>query len=372
MISRLSPCLLLLLALSACSDSDKKTVSSDAPADATEQPTPTSKNRDFQVVETFDVGNSVYVRSMGLDRQRGRLWIGTSVGAIEVDVATRDMVATYTRDHGLANEYIFTIMAAQDGTKWFGTNGGGVSRLRDGAWQTFMPMHGLADYWVYAFTEDHNGDVWIGTWAGLNVFHPKDGTFKTYLKELVNEWVYGLAVDSKNQVWIGTEGGINMFDGKTWHTWTHENGLGAANKDNLPVSANTGLGTRSRHDLSVMMQGLPTYNPNYVFTVQLTPGDGVWAGTWGGGAAFFDGANWTNYSTHDGLAGNIVYSVAVVDDTRVWFGTNNGLSYFDGKQWQSMTRDDGLLDDNVYAISVADDGGVWVGTRGGVALVKHK
>lgn len=365
---------LVVLALSACSDSgDKKTPAPVAtpqvaatPADAV------STNRDFKVVETFETGENVYVRSMDIDAKAGRLWVGTTVGAIEVDMKTRNLVNTYTREHGLANEYIFALKVASDGSKWFGTNGGGISQLKDGQWKTVFPMHGLADYWVYSFTEDANGTMWVGTWAGLNEVKKGETKYKTYLKELVNEWVYGLDVDSKGNIWIGTEGGINKYDGKTWATWTHDDGLGAANLDNLPVSENTGLGTRQRHDLSVMMQGLPTYNPNYVFSLDVNAKDQVWAGTWGGGASFYDGNKWTNYSAKDGLGGNIVYAVAVDANDNVYFGTNKGVSYFDGKQWQTVTKQDGLIDNNVYAIAIAEDGGIWLGTRGGVALMQRK
>lgn len=363
--------LLVILMLAACSDSDDKgqqPAQPGAPAVSTD----ISANRDFQVVETFETGDNVYVRSMDIDRKAGRLWVGTTVGAIEVDTQTRNLVGTYTREHGLANEYIFAIKVASDGSKWFGTNGGGISRLRDGKWETFFPMHGLADYWVYAFTESKDGTMWIGTWAGLNELKAGQDQYKTYLKELVNEWVYGLDIDSKGRVWIGTEGGINMYDGQAWATWTHKEGLGAANLDNLPVSPNTGLGTRQRHDLSVMMQGLPTYNPNYVFSLALTSKDEVWAGTWGGGASHFDGNKWTNYTSQDGLGGNIVYSVAIDANDHVYLGTSGGMSYYDGKTWQTVTREHGLLDNNVYAISIADNGDIWLGTRGGVALMKRK
>ena len=74
----------------------------------------------------------------------------------------------------------------------------------------------------------------------------RTGKFSTYVKELVNEWVYGIAVDAQDRVWFGTEGGVSMYDGRRWVSWTHKDGLGAPNSDNLPFSTNTGLGTRSR------------------------------------------------------------------------------------------------------------------------------
>lgn len=355
-----------LLTLVACSDKGETPPTDQAAS------TPTTANRDFTVAQTFEVGPTVYVRSLDVDTGTNRLWVGTTIGALEVDLGSQDMVGHYNRDHGLANEYIFAVKVAADGSKWFGTNGGGISLLKGDKWNTYFPMHGLADYWIYSFVEDRKGQMWIGTWAGLNVMDQEKGTFRTYVKELVNEWVYGLDVDSKDNVWIGTEGGINMFDGENWKTWTHKDGLGAANLDQLPVSENTGLGTRDRHDLSVMMQGQATYNPNYVFSLQVDSKDRVWAGTWGGGASFYDGSKWTSYSERDGLAGNIVYSVAVDANDNVFLGTNKGVSYFDGKSWQTLTTNDGLADNNAYAIALTPKGDIWVGTRGGVSLIQRK
>ena len=326
-----------------------------------------TKPAEFKVLESFGVGDDVYVRSLAVDRAANSVWVGTSVGVHEVDLASRDPRQTFTRKEGLANEYVFAILVDSQGNKWFGTNGGGVTRYRDGEWKTYFPMHGLADYWVYSFAEQPGGSLWIGTWAGVNRLEVASGQFTTYVKELVNEWVYGTAVDAQQRVWFGTEGGVSMFDGQQWRGWTHADGLGAPNTDNLPISLNTGLGTRSRHDLGVMADGEPSYNPNYVFCVKVAADNSVWAGTWGGGVSRFDGKAWKNYTTQDGLAGNIVFSLDQAPDGAMWFGTNRGVSRFDGKTWQTVRRADGLFSDSIYAVAAAPDGEIWVGTRRGVS-----
>ena len=320
-----------------------------------------------RVIDSFNVGDQVYVRSLAVEPANNGLWVGTSVGVLEIDLATHEMRNTFTRDHGLANEYVFAIHVDRAGHKWFGTNAGGVSRFHDDDWQVYFPMHGLADYWIYSFAEQADGVLWIGTWAGVNRVTLDNLEFTTYLDELVNEWVYGIDIDSKNRVWFGTEGGMSMFDGETWRHWTHESGMGAPNLKNQPHSTNTGLGTRSRHSLSVLSQGEETYNPNYVFAVKVDDQDQVWAGTWGGGVARFDGNQWTNYTIENGLAGNIVYSIAREPSGVLWFGTNRGLTRYDGTTWTVYDRDKGLLDNNVYAIAVAPNGEVWAGTKRGVA-----
>lgn len=323
-----------------------------------------------KVIETFNVGDDTYVRALAVEQKAGALWVGTSKGVHEIDLATGKPRNTFTRVSGLANEYVFAIGIDREGYKWFGTNAGGVSRYRDGKWKTYFPMHGLADYWVYSFANQKNGDLWIGTWAGANVVDLKTLKFRTYVKELINEWVYGLDVDARDQVWFGTEGGVSMFDGKKWQSWTHKDGLGADNPAKLLASPNTGLGTRSRHDLGLRSaDGAPTYNPNYVFSILVAADQSIWAGTWGGGVSRFDGKKWTNFTAKDGLAGDIVYSMVQDKTGAIWFGTSNGLTRYDGKSWRSINKQTGLLDDNVYALAVAPSGDIWAGTRRGVARV---
>lgn len=323
----------------------------------------------LRVKDSFDVGPQVYVRALTAEPARSAMWVGTSAGVHEVDLASGKLRSTFTRKEGLANEYVFAVGLDRAGNKWFGTNAGGVSRYKDGKWKTFFPMHGLADYWIYSFTQQKNGDFWIGTWAGVNKIDGKTGKFTTYVKELVNEWVYGLAVDALDRVWFGTEGGVSMYDGKKWVSWTHKDGLGSANSDSLPHSTNTGLGTRSRHDLSVGADGPATYNPNYVFSILSAADGSIWAGTWGGGASRWDGKAWHNVTAKEGLAGNIVYSLAQDKLGALWFGTNRGVSRWDGKTWQNFGMKEGLLDLNVYALAVAPDGDVWAGTKRGVARI---
>jgi ligand-binding sensor domain-containing protein len=323
----------------------------------------------LKVKDVYEVGKTVYVRALTVEPQKNVLWVGTSTGVHEVDMKTGQLRNTFTRQHGLANEYVFAVGVDRDGYKWFGTNAGGVSRYRDGTWKTFFPMHGLADYWIYSFASQKDGTFWIGTWAGVNRYDLKTGAFRTYMKELINEWVYGIAVDARDRVWFGTEGGVSMFDGNAWRSWTHKDGLGAPNEEQLPASTNTGLGTRTRHDLSVSTEGTATYNPNYVFAMLAARDGAIWAGTWGGGVSRFDGSKWRNYTARDGLAGNIVYSIAQQPDGVLWFGTSNGLSRLEGGKWQNFGKREGLPESHVYAVTIAPNGDVWAGTRGGVVRV---
>lgn len=327
----------------------------------------------FRIVENFEMGENVFVRSLALEIDSNSLWVGSSLGVSEVNYKTSELQRTFNRDHGLANEYVFSINIDADGYKWFGTNAGGMSRFKDNEWKTYFPIHGLADYWVYSFANHPDGSLWVGTWAGVNKVDRKTDKFETYVEELINEWVYGIAIDKKGDVWFGTEGGVTHYDGKIWRSWDHSNGLGAKNNQNLPYSTNTGLGTRSRHDLGVFSGGQATYNPSYVFSILVDNRDQtIWAGTWGGGVGYFRDGEWKNIDESLGLQGTIVYAIAQEKNGALWFGTEKGLSRFDGEHWQYFHAGNGMINNHVYSIAITPENEIWAGTRGGVShLVRN-
>jgi ligand-binding sensor domain-containing protein len=326
----------------------------------------------YEVADRFEVGAGIYVRALAIEPATDTLWVGTSMGVMEIGLGAQELRNTFTRKDGLANEYVFAIGIDSQGYKWFGTNAGGASRYKDGEWDVFFPMHGLADYWIYAFAEQRGGIYWVGTWDGANRVDLETMEFTKYKEELINEWVYGLDVDSANRVWFGTEGGVSMYDGERWHEWNHDDGVGAPNEDTRPVSPNTGLGTRERHDLSVLVGGRESYNPNYVFATLVDTDDVVWVGTWGGGVSRYENGEWRNLSMADGLAGNIVYSIAQDSTGAMWFGTNRGLTRYDGRTFSNFDVLSGLPGNDVYAIAATGVGEVWVGTRDGVARLAPK
>ena len=81
----------------------------------------------------------------------------------------------------------------------------------------------------------------------------------------------------------------------------------------------------------------------------------------------FDGRTWSNLTTKDGLAGDIVYAIAQGKDGAMWFGTSGGVSRYDGTSWQTFGKKEGLLEESVYALAITPKGEVWAGTRRGVA-----
>ncbi|MBI5136820.1 MAG: regulator [Nitrospirae bacterium] len=378
-MNRIATLALLAAALLVAACSRAEQVKPDRPLipaeGAVAAPPPAPGPLGHKVGELFQVGAAAYVRSLYV---RGDdLYVGTSTGVVVVDRNSGNVRRTFSMQDGMRDPYAFVVRPAPDGGVWMGTNSGGLAIYRDGAVQNYLPKHGLADIWVYDVAWAEDGSAWIATWDGVNhvtgslddkanwqTFNTDDG--------LANPWVYAIQIDRAGAVWFGTEGGLSRYVNGQWTTWLQKDGLGAPNPRQLASSPLSGFGSKQAgehsHDLTTLDPGgRETYNENYVFSLLLDPDQTLWIGTWGGGVAHFDGQTFSNLTEADGLAGNVVYSIARDDgDGSMWFGTNRGISRYDGKGWTTFTQADGLVGDDVYTLAIDPDHVVWAGQKGAV------
>ncbi|MEW6751948.1 MAG: two-component regulator propeller domain-containing protein [Candidatus Latescibacterota bacterium] len=93
----------------------------------------------------------------------------------------------------------------------------------------------------------------------------------------------------------------------------------------------------------------------------------LWLCTWMGGACRYDGANFTTYTTADGLAHDMVFATTEDRAGRLWFGTTEGATCYDGREFRTYTTASGLAHNMVSAIVEDRDGRLWFGTDDGVS-----
>ena len=164
--------------------------------------------------------------------------------------------------------------------------------------------------------------------------------------------VNSIAIDAKGNKWFGTPGGVSKFDGTNWINYTTADGLA----DNRVYCI--------------------TYNENSRFdviqTITIDSHGNKWFGTWSG-VWKFDNANWTRLNY---LSFNYVYAIAIDAQDNKWFGTDNGVSKYDGTNWTTYKKVDGLARTNynmtnglahniVNTIATDGNGNLWFGSNGG-------
>ena len=310
------------------------------------------------------------------------VWVGTSGGVVRYDTKT-DEYKLFDSRSGLLSNGVFHV-SRLNGKLAVGTYGGGLSLLdeKTGKWETFNIPDGLGDAFVYDVLKSKSGDVWIATWSGVNRVRGGDlrdrskwelHTVESTKGGLPNDWVYGLAEGKDGVMWLATEGGLARFAGGKWDNWNHAKGLGAdyelVKKDqafkNDPAKVSS---HHARQKQEMGLQGVDTaYNPNYIVSLAVDRAGVVWAGTWGGGLARFDGTTFKNFTVSEGLPGNHVFMLHQAANGDMWIGTNNGLARRKGEGFEVLTTADGLFSNTVFSMDSSPDGSLWVGSFGGVA-----
>jgi ligand-binding sensor domain-containing protein/signal transduction histidine kinase len=103
-----------------------------------------------------------------LEDRGGRLWIGArSVGACllvpEPDTTRRVVERCYSTQDGLPANDVRSLLQTQDSHLWIATVSGLSELQPSGHIVTYTTTSGLSDSTVYKLTEDRTGNLWIGT-----------------------------------------------------------------------------------------------------------------------------------------------------------------------------------------------------------------
>ena len=78
---------------------------------------------------------------------------------------------------------------------------------------------------------------------------------------------------------------------------------------------------------------------------------------------------WENFTIANGLPDNHVFCV-LVDGTRIWVGTENGLGLYENGAWKVYRPVDGMAHQAVLSLAVDKrTGDVWAGTMGGLSRI---
>lgn len=332
----------------------------------------------------FRVGNR-NVKGLFLDGDTA--WIGTSGGVIRYDARTDSHKVFDNRVDGILSNGVFHVSKLGDEIV-AGTYGGGLSVYSPdtGRWRNYNIPDGLADQFVYEVMKAGNGDVWIATWSGVNRIIGGElddsSKWRSFTVEstdggLPNPWVYALDEGPDGTMWFATEEGLARYKDGVWKNWQHDDGLGAdyeVVRDAIQFTNDPGRQSL-HHAQQKSAQGIQdidvAYNPNYIISLEVDGSGAVWCGTWGAGLARFDGEQWRNFTTADGLPSNHIFMLYLDPEGRLWAGTSQGLARLeeDGKTFAVMTTADGLFANNVFSMARADDGTLWVGSFGGVARI---
>ena len=297
-----------------------------------------TKKEDFKL---YDVKSGLLSNGIfHVSRIKGRMAFGTYGGGLSLLDEKTGKWENFNVPEGLGDAFVYDVLQASNGDLWIAT-WSGVNRIRGGALRdrTKWSLHtvestkgGLINDWVYALAEGKDGIIWMATEGGLVRF--KDGQWENWnharglgapfekvkadiayksdpskvsqhhAKQKAEmglegvdvaynpNYIVALAVDRQGVVWAGTWGaGLSRYDGKAWKTWTTAEGLPGNHVSMLHVDPSGTLWVGTNNGLSQMQDGkfrVMTVKDglfaNTVFSMASTAADGIWVGSFGGGA----------------------------------------------------------------------------------------
>ncbi len=341
----------------------------------------------------------------------GSLLIGTISGVTKFNGQNS---IQYTKNDGLAEDWVTTTLNDKSGSIWFGHWAGGVSRYieKDKKFESLELEKYTRFRKITCLAKDNANRLWIATeGAGILIFDIDSNKLFSITKTngLRTNNFYAVCQDNKNNMWLASDSGIVIYDSNinfesnSAYTIIDENkglptnhitALTLINQDEMWIgTADSGIVVLNVPDkLSLKTSSSPLFKPilfsksnglssNFIEKIIEDAKKNIWISTTGGGAIkivpFASTDRYeriTNsqiyiYSTKQGLNYFNVKKIIQDREGNIWIGTELGLNQYRGDKFQTFTVNDSIASNLVWAVTADATGNIWLGTNEGVSKI---
>lgn len=298
----------------------------------------------------------------------GRLLLTTGGGFVEYDGKGIVKHPGLGNLLGVHDDQIFDVFQDVNGTIWYCTNNGirSVAGNHVSSLDPYQPAHTAA----YRISTGPSGALWVST--GMGVYRIDRGKMWTPAPNL---HARGFYAGKDGDLWIGTNGhGLVHLRPRLIRMYTRQDGLPpsdlvmtvlAAQDGRLWVGSNCGLSVFDGSHFRNFFEKDGLTN-SCVWSLAEDHLHNIWIGTYGGGLFQYRNGAFTQYSTGQGLASQIVMEIVVSQDDSLWMATPDGVSHMQGRTIRNYTTTDGLSSNQILDIHQDRTGTIWVATQAGV------
>jgi signal transduction histidine kinase/ligand-binding sensor domain-containing protein len=259
------------------------------------------------------------------------LWIGTTGGLVRFN-GDRFVIFSRENTNEIHDNSVFSLMVAEDGALWAGTEGGGVFRVKDGVFRSYGSAQGLEDRNVRVVYQDHRGTIWAGTDAGL---FRLDGDRFTRIDghgNVPSLAVHAMREDHAGRLWVGGSK-LLMIDGDNCREFSLSGGPSASRVKSIFETSDGTVWVGTVAGLNRMLpvgsgQGHFESVPGIASTVRVLREDRegtLWIGTIGAGLMRDIDGRITKVATPEDPPSSTVLSVFEDSEQNIWVGLQTGL-----------------------------------------------
>lgn len=268
-----------------------------------------------------------------------------------------------------------------NGNEWFISVRGQVVLHQNGKWHAYDHSNGLIDAPVRLIST-RNGRLWAaGSHKGVAATAYLNNNY--WVKQTHPTLSWGIDPrsvfqDSQGSLWFGASvdrqdalgqvSGVLQLknpdeDTFEWRHHTQSDGIAQHNVYGIAQSPDGAMwlgGTNLLRWNGLQWQTLPDKEPFNEFVDIVHSRQNLWVGSRYYGLFRFDGKNWTQFTTQNGLPGNTIVSIFEEYPNKAWVITDRDMAFFDGNRWFpgpfmqnfKMPREGG-------DILVDDQGNIW-------------
>jgi PAS domain S-box-containing protein len=272
---------------------------------------------------------------------------------------------------------VVTMAQTDDGKIWFGTERRGLFYLQDG--RVLSALNRRVDTKINCILPLQNSELWVGTTKGVLRWNGTALSSAGVPSSLLNLDVRSTLRDQDSNIWFGTSHGLIRYNANGFSLLSsHDTGPVTAlfeDREGI-IWIGSARGLERLRDSAFATYSLPNLKSRTMGPVHVDSGGRTWVAPIQGGLRWLKEGK-SAVVTADGIANDVVYSLAGNGKDDVWVGRQQGglthLSY-SGKSLtaRTYTQADGLAQNSVYAVHQSGDGAVWLGTlSNGVSKLKN-
>jgi PAS domain S-box-containing protein len=276
---------------------------------------------------------------------------------------------------GAPTSFVISMAQTDDGRIWLGTESRGLFYLQED--RVSSVSNGRDDTKINCLLPLQNSELWVGTAKGVRRWSGTKLTLAGVPSSLLNLDVLSILRDRDSNIWIGTSRGLFRYNANGASLLSATGPVGAIFEDregNIWIGGARGL--ERLRDSAFVTYSLANLKSQSMGPLHVDSGGRTWVAPIEGGLRWLkDGKS--GVVTADGIANDVVYSIAGAGQDDVWVGRQQGgLTHlrYAGNSFtaKTYTQADGLAQNRVYAVYRGRDGTVWSGTlSSGVSELKN-